>query len=949
MNFLRNGGVVLASVLAVLLSFGVAGAQDKPLLDYKEIKLDNGLRIITLEDFSSPILQVEVWYHVGSKNESPDRQGFAHMFEHMMFRGTDRLGSTDHFDLLRRVGGWCNGTTGFDRTRYFQAVPSNQLDLALWLEAERMSFLKIDQQAFDTERKVVEEERRMGLNQPFGTLVEQGLTEVFKNHPYRWPPIGKISHLRSSSVDELRKFWTKYYTPNNATVVVVGDIKHADAQAAVKKYFGWIPRGEDLAPVKVDEPLPTAPRSVTIREKNAPTPLVGLAYRSVPAGHKDESAIELLATILGDGASSRLYRDLIAQQQIAVKAQAMQNSLEQQGLFIAGAVLPPVGGDPNKVLAALEAQIERIRTEKVTDLELTKARNQALRDVVTATLTVGGKSGMLGQAACVNGDVSIVNRAIADIKAVTAEDILRVAKQYLDPQRVLKVTVERDLGTTIAALAGTPASKSSEEDAPLTAEPEKQAPPPGRGVSRPDDFPAKAPLAKGCDIKIQPKFSRHSLPNGMKVMIVPNNESPFITINLGLLAGAYAEHKVGSCSLAMGMLTKGTAAHTEAELAAELETYAIALGGSGGMDSSMLSASCITDHFDRTMGLLAEAALKPTFPAEEFDKLRKRVRADLAMSAANPSYLADREFDRRLFGSHPYGRTARGELADVEGLSVADLQQWYKEFARPDLAVLIIAGDVTEKSALELAQKYFGEWKAQGPKPEIALPPLPKATATQIFLVDCGPMAVQSQIRVGQLSITRKHPDYFTTRVVDGYFGRGFGSRLNKSIRVEKGLTYGISGGTVAARFAGDFNINTFTKPESTAKTVAAILDETARLHTVAPTQEEIDDTCSYIAGSFPAGRETPQQVANDLWLIEQEGLPEDYFQQLLSKVTKVTADDCKKMVGNCVDCSKLTIVVVGNAAKIQKDLEAIAPVTVIPAAGATTQPATAPATKPAP
>ena len=935
MSFIRSVRIGLASVV-VLLSCGIAAAQEKPLLDYKEVTLDNGLKVITLEDVSCPVVDVEMWYHVGSKNESADRQGFAHMFEHMMFRGTDRLGPTDHFDFLRRAGGWCNGSTGFDRTRYYEVVPSNQLPLALWLEAERMSSLKIDQAAYDTERKVVEEERRMGLNQPFGTLVEQGLTEVFKTHPYRWPPIGKIAHLRASSVPELREFWIKYYTPNDATLVIVGDIKHADAQALAKKYFGWIPRGATIEPVKVDEPLPANPRSVTLHEKNAPTPLVGLVYRTVPESHKDQPALELLCTILGDGASSRLYRDLVAQEQIAVKVSAMNETLEQQGMLIAGAVLPPIGGDANKVQAALEAQIARIRTEKVADVELTKARNQALRDMVTATLTVGGKASMLGQSAVVLGDASRVNRAIADIKAVTADDILRVAQTYLDPNRVLKVTVERDLTGTAWNLLG-----KTEEEAKITAEPEKTAPPPGRGVTRPEDFPAKPPLAKIGDLNITPKFSRQALANGLKVMIVPNNEVPYVTMSLGLLSGAYTEQKVGSCSLALSMLTKGSARHTEAELATELETYAIGLSGSGGMDSGMISASCLSEHLDRTMGLLAEVAMKPAFPADEFDKLRKRVRADLAMSAANPSYIADREFDRRLFGEHPYARTARGELADVDALTVADLQQWYATFARPDLAVLIVAGDVTEKQALELAEKNFGSWKADGPKPEVKLPALPKATATQIFLVD-RPDCVQSQIRVGQLSITRQHPDYFTSRIVDGYFGRGFGSRLNRSVRVDKGLTYGIWGGTVPARFAGNFNIGTFSKTESTGKAVQAILEETARLHAVPPTQEEIDDTCSYIVGNFPAGRETPQQVAGDLWLIEQEGLPTDYFQQLLSKVTKVTADDCMKMVGTCVDCSKLTIVVVGNAAKIQKDLEAIAPVTLI-SSPAASQPASGP------
>ncbi len=216
-------------------------ADDEKRFDYQSMTLDNGLQVISLEDFSCPIVAVHLWYHVGSKDEDPERQGFAHMFEHMMFRGTDRLGSTDHFDFIRQTGGTCNAYTTFDQTVYTQTLPANQLNLALWLEAERMSMLKIDQDAFDTERKVVEEERRMGINRPYGKLLEKVLPHIFPDHPYRWSTIGSIPHLRSASVPELREFWTKYYVPNNATLVVVGAVKHGEVQQLAQRNFGWIP------------------------------------------------------------------------------------------------------------------------------------------------------------------------------------------------------------------------------------------------------------------------------------------------------------------------------------------------------------------------------------------------------------------------------------------------------------------------------------------------------------------------------------------------------------------------------------------------------------------------------------------------------------------------------------------------------------------------------------
>src|SRR6516162_7245027 len=383
---------VLGIIFFLLIAVKPVPGADKPLFDYRDLTLENGLRVITLEDPSCPIAAVHLWYHVGSKDERPERQGFAHMFEHMMFRGTDRLGPKDHFDFIRNCGGTCNAYTAFDQTVYIQTLPSNQLELVLWLEAERMGFLRINQDAFDTERKVVEEERRLGLNQPYGTLAEKIVAEIFKVHPYAWTPIGKISHLRASPAPELRDFWNRYYVPNNATLVIVGDIKHAEAQQLAKKYFGWMPREADPPRVTVREPMPTKARAVTIREDNAPAPGAGIIWRTVPANHEDAIPLQLLATIVGGGESSRLYRDLVAENQLAVYALAGSFALEQEGFWGAGAVLSPFGGKTAKALEAIQKQIDKARTEGITDKELTKARNQFLAGQVTQTMTVANRA-----------------------------------------------------------------------------------------------------------------------------------------------------------------------------------------------------------------------------------------------------------------------------------------------------------------------------------------------------------------------------------------------------------------------------------------------------------------------------------------------------------------------------------------------------------------------------
>jgi len=909
---------------------GAAPSGEQPRFDYRHIKLENGLDVVTLEDFSCPIVAVQLWYHVGSKDEQPDRQGFAHMFEHMMFRGTDRLGPTDHFGYIRRVGGTTNGYTGFDRTVYLETLPASQLELALWLEAERMAFLKIDREAFDTERKVVEEERRLGLNQPYGTLIENLLDEVYDVHPYRWSPIGKIPHLRAASVQELRDFWDRYYVPGNATLVIVGAVTHEEAQRQARRYLGWIPRYDEPPRVTVREPMPEKGRSVTIKEQNAPAPGVGVVYRTVPVRDEDTVVLELLSEILGGGNSSRLYRELVAERQMAVAVHAVAFSMEQDGLFGVGVALPPFGSDANAVLDIVCRHIERLRDEPVSERELLKARNQKLRELVTQNLYIDSKARMLGEAAVEMGDLSRVNRQIEQVGGVTAKDIQRAAREYLSPERVLKVRVERNLlGAAASSLLGSAAAKE-EESAPVRTEGEEVAPKPGRGgLLRPAEFPKEPPFAPIAAEKITPDYSSMALENGLKVIVVPNKEVPFVSVRLGLLAGGWTESKPGTAAMTMRMLTKGTSRHSEGELADELETYAISISGYGGMDTCTVYMGCVTEHIERGMGLLGEVVLTPTLPGEEFEKLRRQVLTSLEVESAEPSYVAERQYRQELYGRHCYSRTATGEIEDVNALAVEDLKQWWEKFARPDMAVLIFSGDIEARRAFDLARATFGSWKSRGAKPRVELAKPPKRDGMHIYLVD-RPGSIQSQIRVGQLGITRHDEGYFTSRVVSSYFGGAFNSRLNEKIRVQKGLTYGARGGYSAGRFAGEFKARTFSKTESTAEAVQAILDEIERLGIEEPSDQELEDSRSYILGSFVRDRETPQQVASDLWLIESQGLGKDYMERLLAGVAKTGQADCTRLVKETMDKDELVIVVVGEAEKLKGELEKIAPVTVV-------------------
>jgi len=417
--------------------------------------------------------------------------------------------------------------------------------------------------------------------------------------------------------------------------------------------------------------------------------------------------------------------------------------------------------------------------------------------------------------------------------------------------------------------------------------------------------------------------------------VVPNHEVPFVSISLGLMNGAWTDGgQPGKASMTLQMLTKGTAEHTEGELAAELEQYAIALSGSAGMDTSTVAANCVAEYSERAMELLAEVVLTPTFDADEFEKLKKQVITGLAIEQQAPSYLAEKQLRKQLYGDHPYARTVTGEVADVASLTTPDLKLWWSKFARPDQATLIYAGDITTDRAVELARRFLGEWKIGLVEMGLMLPDIPPAKPTQITIVD-RPGSMQAEIRVGQLGITRhKQPEYFVSRIVSLYFGGSFNSWLNRAIRVERGLTYGARGGYYAQRMEGDFKVSTFTKNESTAEAIQVILDQLKRVQTTPPAADELDDAKNYFAGSFVRQRETPQAIAGDLWLVESQRLGKDFFDRLMAGIAETTAEQCAAFAAATLDTNKMTIVVVGDAEKIKADLETIAPVTVVKADG---------------
>jgi len=923
---------ILVLILVAMQCLSLCG-QEQPF-EYQEVVLDNGLRVVSLEDFTCPIVAVQVWYHVGSKNEEPDRQGFAHMFEHMMFRGTDRLNETGHFDNIRKVGGNCNAYTSFDQTVYVNEVPSNQLELVLWLEAERMAFLKIDEKGFYTERKVVEEELRMGHNRPYGRAPEKVLAAMYDDRPYAWTPGGQISHLRKAPIEELAAFWNKYYVPNNATLVVVGAVKNEDVRKLATKYFGWIPKCNDAEqpeckPFPMDKPRPP----IEIAEDKGPLPLIGCAYFTVGSDHPDSVALEVLMGVLGGGESSRIYVDIVKEQKIAQVAIGGSFAFEDSGIAGAGGVLLPLVGDKTLLMKTIDKHIEQIVNEPITQAELDKMKNQLRRNEVSGATTVASKASRLGNYAVLFGNTDRINQRLKEIDAVTIEDVQRVARKYLVPNNRRDIRIEPSTGGMLKSLFGGSKKTASSEEGPAPSEPTTNRivdrSGPKAGALRPDDFPEKPPVAGPIDSVPEPVVAKKRLSNGLNIAVISNHEVPMVSLVLGIRSGSWTERKPGVAAMTMSMLSQGTKNKNAKQMAEVLESNAISLAGVAGMDSASIAGSALTDKVPLAIELLADMARNPTFPKEEYSILTSQQILGLTVSTKTPEYLADREFRRRVYGSHPYARTVTGEVSDVRAIKIDDMKEWFASNVRPDNCTFYLAGDITSDAGFELVEKYLGDWKVDGELSLPELPGLPEGSKTQILLYD-RPGSEQSQIRVGHVSIGITDPSYSQAMVMSSILGGSFNSRLNKAIRVDKGLTYGARGGLSARRFAGEFQISTFSKTVSTADTIRTILDVVTTMQEGNPTDSELADTKTFVTGSYAGDRETPEATIGDLWLLETQSLPSNYQKLFLSEVTKTTAQQVKDVAENLIHDQGFVIVVVGEAEKIKADLEAIAPVIVI-------------------
>jgi zinc protease len=914
---------VLAKVLLVFVAL-IAGASAQttaqspgrklPTIPFEKYKLKNGLEVILSEDHTLPLVSVNLWYHVGPANERPGRTGFAHLFEHMMFEGSQHVGGKAHFAYLEGAGATdINGTTNFDRTNYYETIPSNQLELALWLESDRMGYLvgTLDIDKLANQRDVVRNERRQSTeNTPYG-LAEEGLFHLLfpKGHPYYPAVIGSHADVEAAKLEDVREFFRQYYTPNNATLAIVGDFDKAKIKALVEKYFGSIPAGPEVPKITATTPPITSEHRAVVTDQ-VELPRVYMGWITPPVFQKGDAESNLFSQILGGGKSSRLYKSLVYEKQIAQDVSTSTEETRLGSIFELTVTAKP-GVKPEDLEKAIDAELAKLQAEGPSAAEVERARN------VTETALVRGLERTNGVANRLNyynqflGNPDYFSKDLARFDAVTPADIKQAA------QTIFK----KDARAVVYAVPG----KKVIDDVPKTSDEEnkKQAKEAGQSKVAMADEPwrAKAPTPGPL-----PKFSlpvpeKAQLANGLTIYLVERHNLPLVAATLYTISGSELNplDKPGLSGFTADMLTEGTAARSALKFAEDTDQIGATIATQAGYSSASVTLSALSWNAGGGFDLLSDATLHPAFDAKEVERIRNQRVTAVLQENDEPFSLALRTANHVLFPNSPYGFSVLGTEASNKSIKRDDLTAFWKQGYVPSNAVLAIAGDLNLAQAKELAMKYFGAWSGNTTSSQALVTPSPPAKS--VALVD-KPGAPQTALLLSSLGASRNTPDYVPLEVMNTALGGLFSSRINMNLREEHGYTYGAQSFFQYRRGVGPFFAGGAIRTDATAPATQELFKEVTRIREEELKPEELqkakDSFSKTLVGLFETTRETASTIGQQFVF----GLPVEYYRDLPAQIDKVTGTDALRVAKQYLHPEATIVVGVGDRAKIEPALK---------------------------
>jgi zinc protease len=916
--------LLLVAVLVAPFGIGslaqpASSASPLPQINYQKYTLKNGLDVILYEDHRLPLVAVNIWYHVGPANERPGRTGFAHLFEHMMFEGSQHVGPKAHFRYLEAAGASdINGTTEFDRTNYFETLPSNQLELALWLESDRMGYLlgTLDREKLANQRDVVRNERRQSLeNAPYG-LVEEGLIqEIFpKNHPYHADVIGSHEDIEAARLSDVRDFFRQYYSPNNASLAITGDFDPALAKKLVEKYFGSIPAGPPVPKINVATPPITQQRRAVVTDQ-VELPRVYMAWLTPPIYKPGDAETDLVAQLLGGGKSSRLYKKLVYEKQIAQDVNVQNQNLILGSVFQITATAKP-GVKPEDLEKAINEEIATLRNEGPSQAELDRARNVIEARIIEGLERLGGFGGVADRLNQYNhylGDPGYLPKDIERYNGATVAELKRVAQQELMPEHSVVVY-------------GVPGKKVIDDPPPTKAESEKESKETTAANTMPDEPWRKTPPKPGPASHFSlPVPASFKLANGLTVMLVEQHKLPIVSANLMVLSGSDMNpiNRPGLASFTADMLPEGTSRRSALQIADDSAQIGAAVRTNSTGDFSAVAIRTLKQNVDAAFDLISDVALHPKFDAAEIERVRKRRQTRILQLHDDPVQTALGVFLKVVFGpQHPYGYRQQGTEESNRVIRRDEIEKFWQQGYTPGNSALVLAGDLTQDEARRLAEKYFGQWS--GDTSKHMPPPVDVKTKRAVYIVD-KPAAPQSFVLAGSLGVPRSTPDYVPLEVMNNALGALFSSRLNMNLREQHGYTYGAFSAFLYRRGPGLFVAGGGIRTDVTAPAVQEIFKELERIRTAPLSTEELQFAKGAFARSLAGYFETSERTAATAAELFTYDLPLDYYRKLTPQIDAVTAADVQRVAEKYVNPDTAIVVASGDLAKIEPELKKLA------------------------
>jgi zinc protease len=911
-------GVAAPAPLSSLVS-----AVDIP---YQEFTLKNGLRVIVHTDRKAPVVAVSVWYHVGSRFEPAGKTGFAHLFEHLMFYGSENADGP-FFGRLEDIGAtdW-NGTTWFDRTNYFETVPTGALDRALFLESDRMGHLlgAVTQTKLDTQRGVVQNEKRMGENEPYG-LVEYAQLDALlpEGHPYRHSTIGSMADLNAASLGDVQMWFKTHYGPNNAVLVLAGDIDVLTAKAKVEKWFGNIPAGP--APKDVDASVPTLGKDVekTMHDNVAATRL----YRNwvVPGVNgADLPALDIALSVFGGLGSSRLYNILVRDEKVAVGVKASIQPFEKLSFAEISVDVKP-GVDPVMVGKRLDALLADYLAKGPSADEVQRAATQQVAGTISGLERVGGFSGKavtLAEGAVYSNDPAKYKSDLATYAAATPDQVAKVARQWLG-RPVLRLTVapgERSAQDN--ALAGNATMKPAYFRDPAAPAPAAATPPAPTKIAEP-------PIEPVADLDF-PTVEHATLKNGIPVIFTRRATVPTVRVSVAFDAGNAADDKAkpGTAALATALLDEGTKTRNALQIAQEQERLGASVSASNGMDRTTVGLFALKPNLDASLGLLADVIRNPAFTPADVERLRGQMLTRIASEKTEPMAIAQRMLPPLLYGkAHPYGIpfTGSGTETGVKAVTREDLTAFHDSWLRPDNAKIFVTGDTSLADLMPLLEKRFGDWqaptRAKGAKifrmDRMARPP-------RIVLID-KPQSPQSMILAGVLTSQKGTDNPITLQSANEVLGGSTTSRLSMDLRETKGWAYGAGTGLPGVKDTIPLLVYAPVQTDKTGESIiAARQDIKDFLTTKGTTAAERNQTINSQILSLPGSFETSSDLMGAMMRNDLIGRPDDFYESLPKIYRAMTPADFDKAAREAINADGLIWVVVGDAKLVRPQLDAV-------------------------